>query len=104
VTNPKFLNNFSVRVSNELGGNRPKEAQFSVLLAVSTSAFIGVIFMAIFSIWRTSLPKFFSNSEEVIHGAARLGYLLVGTVFLSSIWPLLSGKRVVIITRCLNSF
>ncbi|KAK3157460.1 hypothetical protein QOZ80_2AG0122680 [Eleusine coracana subsp. coracana] len=89
-----FSTAISVRVSNELGANRPKEAQFSVLVAVSTSAFIGAFFMAIFFIWRTSLPKFFSGSEEVIHGASRLGYLLAVTVFLSSIWPLLSGVAV----------
>ncbi|GJN20464.1 hypothetical protein PR202_gb07845 [Eleusine coracana subsp. coracana] len=89
-----FSTAISVRVSNELGANRPKEAQFSVLVAVSTSAFIGALFMAIFFIWRTTLPKFFSDSEEVIHGASRLGYLLAVTVFLSSIWPLLSGVAV----------
>lgn len=82
---------FSVRVSNELGANKPKAAQFAVVIAVSTSAFIGAIFVAVFLIWRTSLPKFFSDSEEVIHGASRLGYLLALTVFLSSIWPVLSG-------------
>jgi multidrug resistance protein, MATE family len=50
VANPNFVNKFRVRVSNELGGNRPKEAQFSVVVAVSTSTFIGAIFMAIFFI------------------------------------------------------
>ncbi|TVU31268.1 hypothetical protein EJB05_22949, partial [Eragrostis curvula] len=89
-----FSTAISVRVSNELGANRPKEAKFSVAVAVSTAAFIGVIFMAIFFIWRTSLPKFFSDSKEVIDGASRLGYLLAVTVFLSSIWPLLSGVAV----------
>lgn len=84
----------SVRVSNELGANRPKEAQFSVVVAVSTSAIIGAVFMAIFLIWRTSLPKLFSDSEEVIHGASRLGYLLAATVFLTTISPLLSGVAV----------
>ncbi|KAJ1289399.1 hypothetical protein BS78_02G161400 [Paspalum vaginatum] len=89
-----FSTAISVRVSNELGANRPKAAQFSVVVAVSTSALIGAVFMAIFLIWRTSLPKFFSNSQEVIHGASRLGYVLAVTVFLSTIWPLLSGVAV----------
>ncbi|RLM70032.1 hypothetical protein C2845_PM17G05150 [Panicum miliaceum] len=63
-----------VRVSNELGANRPKVAQFSVVVAASTSPFIGANFMAVFLVWRTSLPKFFSDDrEEVIHGASRLG-------------------------------
>ena len=81
----------SVRVSNELGANRPKVAQFSVVVAAATSAFVGATFMAVFLVWRTSLPKFFSDSEEVIHGASRLGYLLAVSVLLSNIWPLLSG-------------
>ncbi|CAN6234316.1 unnamed protein product [Urochloa humidicola] len=89
-----FSTAISVRVSNELGANRPKAAQFSVFVAVSTSAFIGAIFMAVFLVWRSSLPKFFSGNEEVIHGASRLGYLLAVTVLLSSIWPLLSGVAV----------
>ncbi|XP_062200245.1 protein DETOXIFICATION 30-like isoform X2 [Phragmites australis] len=89
-----FSTAISVRVSNELGANRPKDAQFAVVVAVSTSAFIGAIFLAIFFIWRTSLPKLFSDSEEVVQGASRLGYVLAVTVFLSSIWPLLSGVAV----------
>jgi MATE family multidrug resistance protein len=78
-------------VSNELGASRPKETKFAVAVAVSTSIFIGAIFMTIVLIWRTSLPKFFSDSHDVIHGASRLGYLLAVTIFMSSIWPVLSG-------------
>ena len=74
-----------------MGANRPKETKFAVLVAVATSIFMGAIFMAIVLIWRTSLPKFFSDSQEVIKGASRLGYLLSITVFMSSIWPVLSG-------------
>ena len=80
-----------MRVSNELGANRPKEAKFAVVVAVSTSAIIGAIFMAVVFIWRTSLPKSFSDSQEVVQGAARLGHLLAVTIFMSSIWPVLSG-------------
>ncbi|KAG2621074.1 protein DETOXIFICATION 30-like isoform X2 [Panicum virgatum] len=89
-----FSTAISVRVSNELGANRPKVAQFSVVVAAATSAFVGATFMAVFLVWRTSLPKFFSDSEEVIHGASRLGYLLAVSVLLSNIWPLLSGVAV----------
>ncbi|KAF8674841.1 hypothetical protein HU200_047972 [Digitaria exilis] len=83
-----------IRVSNELGANRPKETKLAVVVAVSTSAFIGAIFMAFALIWRTSLPKFFSDSPKVIDGASRLGYLLAVTIFMSSIWPVLSGVAV----------
>uniref|UniRef100_A0ACD5TX46 Uncharacterized protein n=2 Tax=Avena sativa TaxID=4498 RepID=A0ACD5TX46_AVESA len=82
----------SVRVSNELGASRPKEAKFAVAVAATTSAFIGAIFMAVFFIWRRSLPRLFSDDEEVVEGASRLGYLLAVTVFFGSIGPVLSGN------------
>ncbi|KAE8805765.1 protein DETOXIFICATION 29 [Hordeum vulgare] len=81
----------SVRVSNELGANRPKAARFSVIMAVSTSAAIGAVFLAVFLAWRTELPRFFSDNEEVVSEAAKLGYLLAATIFLNSIQPVLSG-------------
>ncbi|CAL4915997.1 unnamed protein product [Urochloa decumbens] len=89
-----FSTAVGIRVSNELGANRPKETKFAVVVAVSTSICIGAIFMAVFLIWRTSLPKIFSKNKEVIHGVSRLGYLLAVTVFMSSIWPVLSGVAV----------
>ncbi|XBI96132.1 hypothetical protein VPH35_032455 [Triticum aestivum] len=55
----------SVRVSNELGANRPKAAKFSMIIAVSTSAAIGAVFLAVFLIWRTELPRFFSDNNRV---------------------------------------
>ena len=78
-------------MSNELGASRPRKAKFSVAVAATTSAFIGAIFMAIFFIWRRSLPRLFSDDDEVIEGASRLGYLLAVTVFFGSIGPVLSG-------------
>ncbi|XBI96128.1 hypothetical protein VPH35_032451 [Triticum aestivum] len=71
----------SVRVSNELGANRPKAAKFSMIIAVSTSAAIGAVFLAVFLIWRTELPRFFSDNNRVGGGggAAKLGYLLAAS-------------------------
>ncbi|TVU51743.1 hypothetical protein EJB05_03185, partial [Eragrostis curvula] len=89
-----FSTAVGIRVSNELGANRPKETKLAVVVAVCTSVLMGAIFMAIVFIWRTSLPRVFTNSKEVIHGASRLGYLLATTVFMSSIWPVLSGVAV----------
>ncbi|KAM0830664.1 hypothetical protein ACQ4PT_066073 [Festuca glaucescens] len=89
-----FSEAVSVRVSNGLGASRPKEAKFSVAVAATTSAFIGAIFMAVFFIWRTSLPMLFSDNEEVVEGASRLGYLLAVTVFFGCIGPVLSGVAV----------
>ncbi|TVU46072.1 hypothetical protein EJB05_05590 [Eragrostis curvula] len=84
----------SVRVSNELGANRPKAAKFSVIMAVLTSGFIGAIFFVVFLSWRTGLPRFFSEDDEVIKEAAKLGYLLAGSIFLNSIQPVLSGVAI----------
>ena len=81
----------SVRVSNELGANRPKAARFSVIMAVSTSAAIGAVFLVVLLVWRTELPRFFSDNDEVVSEAAKLGYLLAATIFLNSIQPVLSG-------------
>ncbi|CAD6212323.1 unnamed protein product [Miscanthus lutarioriparius] len=89
-----FSTAIGIRVSNELGANRPKETKFAVLVAVSTSIVMGAVFMGVVLIWRTSLPKLFSDSEEVIHGASKLGHLLSLTVCMSSIWPVLSGVAV----------
>ena len=89
-----FSEAVSVRVSNELGGSRPKDAKFAVAVAAITSALIGATFMAVFFIWRRSLPRLFSDDEEVVDGAARLGYLLAVTVFFGSIGPVLSGVAV----------
>ncbi|KAF0929024.1 hypothetical protein E2562_011108 [Oryza meyeriana var. granulata] len=89
-----FSEAVSVRVSNELGATRPKDAKFSVAVASSTSAMIGAVFMSIFFIWRTSLPRLFSYDKEVVEGAARLGYLLAVTVFFGNIGPVLSGVAI----------
>ncbi|KAE8767017.1 Protein TRANSPARENT TESTA 12 [Hordeum vulgare] len=41
-----------------------------------------------------SLPRLFSDDEDVVDGAARLGYLLAVTAFFSSMGPVLSGVAV----------
>uniref|UniRef100_A0A0D9XIE3 Protein DETOXIFICATION n=1 Tax=Leersia perrieri TaxID=77586 RepID=A0A0D9XIE3_9ORYZ len=89
-----FSEAVSVRVSNELGARRPKDAKFSVAVSSLTSVVIGAIFMSIFFIWRTSLPRLFSDDKEVVDGAARLGYLLAITVLFGNIGPVLSGVAV----------
>ncbi|EMS48526.1 Protein TRANSPARENT TESTA 12 [Triticum urartu] len=73
----------SVRVSNELGANRPKAARFSVIMAVSTSAAIGAVFLVVFLVWRTELPRFFSDNDEVgIWVGMSIGTLLQTAVLL----------------------
>lgn len=91
---------YSVRVSNELGANHPKAAKFSVIIAVSTSAFIGLIFMIIVLVERKQLPKFFTDVPELIRETSKLGYLLGATIVLNSVQPVLSGDS----TYCIRPF
>ncbi|KAG6535165.1 protein DETOXIFICATION 29-like [Zingiber officinale] len=84
----------SVRVSNELGANRPKAAKFSIAIIVTTSTFFGVIFMAIAFIFRQQLPKFFTDEPDVIREASKLGYFLGALILLNSIQPVLSGVAI----------
>ncbi|KAG0446821.1 hypothetical protein HPP92_028660 [Vanilla planifolia] len=72
---------FSVRVSNELGAGHPKAAKFSVVIAVSTSALLGLLFMAIIFGGRTYLPKLFTDEPDVVKETSRLGHLLGATIF-----------------------
>lgn len=81
----------SVRVSNELGANCPKAAKFSVIIAVSTSALLGLLFTAMTLIFRKQLPKLFTDDPEVIRKTSKLGYLLGATIASNSMQPVLSG-------------
>ncbi|KAJ8460051.1 hypothetical protein OPV22_032977 [Ensete ventricosum] len=84
----------SVRVSNELGANRPKAAKLSVVVALTTSLLIGTVFMAVALIFRKKLPEFFTDAPEVINEASKLGYFLGAIILLNSIQPVLSGVAI----------
>ncbi|KAF8766223.1 hypothetical protein HU200_007730 [Digitaria exilis] len=84
----------SVRVSNELGANHPKAAKFSVVVATTTSAAIGLIFTAVALAARKKMPRLFTGDGAVIKETAKLGYLLAATIFLNSIQPVLSGVAI----------
>ncbi|URE29441.1 MatE [Musa troglodytarum] len=64
-----------VRVSNELGANRPQAAKFSVVVVLTTSVLIGTVFMAMALIFRKKLPEFFTDVPEVINEASKLGII-----------------------------
>ena len=84
----------SVRVSNELGANHPKAAKFSVVVATTTSAAIGLVFTAVALAARKQMPRLFTGDGAVVKETAKLGYLLAATIFLNSIQPVLSGTRI----------
>lgn len=81
----------SVRVANELGANHPKAAKFSVVVATTTSAAIGMVFTLIALVARKQLPRLFTDDDLLVKETAKLGYLLAAAVFLNSIQPVLSG-------------
>ncbi|URE29442.1 MatE [Musa troglodytarum] len=84
----------SVRVSNELGANRPQAAKFSVVVVLTTSVLIGTVFMAMALIFRKKLPEFFTDVPEVINEASKLGYFLGAIILLNSIQPVFSGVAI----------
>ncbi|XP_004972187.1 protein DETOXIFICATION 32 [Setaria italica] len=84
----------SVRVSNELGANHPKAAKFSVVVATTTSAAIGLILTAVALAARKQMPRLFTGDGAVVKETAKLGYLLAATIFLNSIQPVLSGVAI----------
>uniref|UniRef100_A0A453QBV2 Protein TRANSPARENT TESTA 12 n=1 Tax=Aegilops tauschii subsp. strangulata TaxID=200361 RepID=A0A453QBV2_AEGTS len=84
----------SVRVANELGAKHPKAAKFSVVVAVTTSAAVGLVFTLVTLVARKQLPRLFTDDEQVVKEAAKLGYLLAATIGLNSIQPVLSGVAI----------
>ncbi|XXG57502.1 hypothetical protein AAC387_Pa03g4638 [Persea americana] len=84
----------SVRVSNELGAGRPKAAKFSVLVVVMMSVIIQSIIVAILLITRNDFPAIFTESKLVMKEVSRVALFLSGTIFLSSIQPVLSGVAI----------
>lgn len=88
-----FLFFASVRVSNELGAGHPKAAKFSVLVVVVMSVIIQSIIVGILLITRKDLPAIFTESKLVMEEVSRVAFFLSGTIFLSSIQPVLSGRE-----------
>ncbi|GAV67111.1 MatE domain-containing protein, partial [Cephalotus follicularis] len=84
----------SVRVSNELGAEHSKAAKFSILVTVTTSALLGILFTAVILASRHQFPIIFTNKPDVVRETSKLGYFLATTIFLNSIQPVLHGVAV----------
>ncbi|KAL5855763.1 hypothetical protein ACOSQ4_005565 [Xanthoceras sorbifolium] len=84
----------SVRVSNELGAGNPEAAKFSIVVAVLTSAALGIVFTAVVLATKNQLSKVFTEQPEVIKATSKLGYFLAATIFLNGIQPVLHGVAV----------
>ncbi|OVA04574.1 Multi antimicrobial extrusion protein [Macleaya cordata] len=84
----------SVRVSNELGAGHPEAAKRSVVVAVTTSAIMGIIFMSLILITRNDFPKLFTGKTVVVKETSKLGTLLALAMLLNTIQPVLSGVAI----------
>ncbi|XP_019168850.1 PREDICTED: protein DETOXIFICATION 29-like [Ipomoea nil] len=84
----------SVRVSNELGAGHPRTAKFSVVVATTTSVFIGIILGLIPVFLRSHYPPLFTKSSSVQQLVYDLTPLLGFTITLNSLQPTLSGVAI----------
>uniref|UniRef100_A0A0E0JP44 Protein DETOXIFICATION n=1 Tax=Oryza punctata TaxID=4537 RepID=A0A0E0JP44_ORYPU len=69
----------SVRVANELGANHPTAAKFSVVVAVATSAAVGLVFTVVALVARKQLPRLFTGDDVLVRETAKLGLSLNAT-------------------------
>ncbi|KAL2903382.1 Protein DETOXIFICATION 29 [Bienertia sinuspersici] len=84
----------SVRVSNELGAARPRMAKFSVLVAVITSFFFGLLMALVLVIFRKDYPPVFSSSKEVQDLVTELTPILAFSIVINNFQPVLSGVAI----------
>ncbi|ONK55679.1 uncharacterized protein A4U43_UnF320 [Asparagus officinalis] len=89
-----FLAAAGVRVANELGAGSAKAVKFSILVVVSESLSIGIVFFVLFLEFRNSLAYVFTENQEVAMAVADLSPLLAFSIILNSIQPVLSGVAV----------
>ncbi|KAL5547127.1 hypothetical protein UlMin_006814 [Ulmus minor] len=84
----------SVRVSNELGMGRAREAKYSVFVASLHSLMSGTLFMILIFVSKDYLVTIFTNSQEMQGAVTRLAYLLGLSMLLNSASQLLSGVAI----------
>ncbi|PRQ40147.1 putative multi antimicrobial extrusion protein [Rosa chinensis] len=84
----------SVRVSNELGAGHPRTAKFSLVVAVITSFFIGVLLSLVLILSRNEYPALFSSDSDVQALVMQLTPLLAACIVINNIQPVLSGVAI----------
>lgn len=87
---------YSVRVANELGKGDAKATKFSIKVLVGTSLIIGLFFWILCLIFGSKLGYLFSNEKAVADSVADLSTLLAFSILLNSIYPVLSGKFIIL--------
>ncbi|KAF8115796.1 hypothetical protein N665_0025s0244 [Sinapis alba] len=89
-----FLAGTGVRVANELGAGSGKRARFAMIVSVTQSLLIGIIFSVLIVFLHDQIGWVFSSSETVIKAVNDLSILLAFTILLNSVQPVLSGVAI----------
>ncbi|KAG5408242.1 hypothetical protein IGI04_004561 [Brassica rapa subsp. trilocularis] len=89
-----FLTGTGVRVANELGAGNGKGARFAMIISVTQSLVIGIVFSVLVVFLHDQIGWIFSSSEAVINAVKNLSILLAFTILLNSVQPVLSGVAV----------
>jgi Na+-driven multidrug efflux pump len=84
----------SVRVANELGAGSGKGARFAIVVSVTTSVAIGLVFWCLIIAYNDKIALLFSSSKVVLDAVSDLSVLLAFTVLLNSVQPVLSGVAI----------
>lgn len=83
--------NGSVRVANELGAGSGKGARFSIVVSITTSVVIGLVFWCLILTYNDQIALLFSSGKAVLDAVHNLSMLLAFTILLNSVQPVLSG-------------
>lgn len=89
-----FLAATGVRVANELGAGSGKGARFSIIVSITTSVVIGLIFWCLILIYNDQIALLFSSGKAVLDAVHNLSWLLAFTILLNSVQPVLSGVAI----------
>lgn len=89
-----FFAGAGVRVANELGAGSGKGARFAMIISVTQSLIIGIIFAVLVVLLRDQIGWIFSSSETITKAVTDLSILLAFTILLNSVQPVLSGVAV----------
>ncbi|PWZ28090.1 Protein DETOXIFICATION 27 [Zea mays] len=87
-----FLAATGVRVANELGAGSGKGARFAIVVSITTSVVIGLVFWCLILYFDDKIALLFTSSAVVLDAVHHLSVLLAFTILLNSVQPVLSGK------------
>ncbi|CAN7113972.1 unnamed protein product [Brassica rapa subsp. narinosa] len=89
-----FFAGTGVRVANELGAGNGRGARFAMIISVTESLIIGIVFSMLVVFLHDQIGWIFSSSDTIIKAVNDLSILLAFTILLNSIQPVLSGVAV----------